>query len=530
MAFNYASYAIPQGYTGKAAIGENFKSGFDATRALVNEADAAATLSKFAGSLYGGQQPPAAPGQPQLLSELAKSADPGNRMIAGSQQAATNATDPALANYFASIKGAESSGDPNAKNPNSSATGLYQITDGTWQGLAQKHPDLGLTPDGRTDPMQQEKAVRALTTDNMMALRQSGQPVNPGTLYAAHFLGAGGASQVLGLPDNTPMVSAVPPEVLQANPNLQGMTVGDFKAWANQQGGNGSGGYRPPMEQPQQTADASGGAGGLPPREVLQALFANPETRSFAAQLVTAGQQGKGLTEVQKNYAQAVSQGYRGNLLDYQKELKAGAVTVNTGDNSSKFQNKADELAATRLSDYVSAGNDAQQFTGDMLQLADLSKSLTTGKTAQITAALGPYAEALGIKIDGLAPAQAYDSIISRLAPKMRAPGSGSSSDTDVNMFLRSLPNLGNTPEGNKIIIDTFQGVQQQKIKAAEISQQALSGQITWQQADKQIAALGDPYTAFKKFHAGDTGGGAGGATPPPADPSVDNILKGYGL
>jgi hypothetical protein len=524
----------PQIYQGDPFA--HFKDAYSALSGIKQEQDAKSALEKYATGLYG--QPPAGaaapPVNPQSIEAMATSPDPAERMIGAEHSAAAGATDPTLNAYFGAIRGAESAGNDAAKNPNSSATGRYQFTDGTWADVAQRHPDLGLTPDGRMDPAQQEKAIRALTMDNIGSLRQSQIPITPGNLYAAHFLGAGGASKALTQPDDTPMSAVVGPEVLQANPQLGQMTVGQFKEWTASKGGNAQGGYQAPMAQPDgQAAPAASGASanGLPDRDTLVALFRNPVTRPFAADLVkTVGTEGKP-TDVQQNYLVAVKQGYQGSLLDYQKELKSG-TTVNVGDNSSKFQNKADELAAGRLSDYVTAGNDAQQFTGDMMQLAELSKTLTTGKTAQIAAALGPYAEALGVKIDGLSDAQAYDSIISRLAPKMRAPGSGSSSDTDVNMFLRSLPNLGNTPEGNQIIINTFQGVQQQKIKASEISQQALSGQITWQEADKQISALGDPYTAFKKYQA-DTAAGnkaspAAASSAPPASYDGDPSLWQY--
>lgn len=199
--------------------------------------------------------------------------------------------------------------------------------------------------------------------------------------------------------------------------------------------------------------------------------------------------------------------------------IGGGGVTVNTGDNSSAFGKKADETAAVRMSDYVTGGNDAANFTGDLMTLADLGKQINTGKSAQIMAALGPYAEALGANIEGLDEAQAFNAIVARMAPQMRMPGSGASSDFDARQFLMSLPSLGNDPEGNQIIIQTFQAIQDRKMAAAQIAQQALAGQITWQEADKQIAGLGDPYTAFNEFKNRRKGG---------ADASVDDLVNKY--
>ncbi|MEP7452407.1 phage tail tip lysozyme [Phyllobacterium sp. SB3] len=175
-------------------------------------------------------------------------------------------------------------------------------------------------------------------------------------------------------------------------------------------------------------------------------------------------------------------------------------VSVNTGQNTNDFIKKSDEKAAERFDGYIAGGRQAAQQASDMQQLVELGKQIKTGAGAQALIALGPYAEMAGIKLEGLGPAQAYKSIIDRLAPAMRVPGSGSSSDIDVKMFLNSLPNIGNSPEANAIINGTFQSVAQNKIAAADIAVRAQSGEMTWQEAEKQISALPNPYENFKKF------------------------------
>lgn len=150
--------------------------------------------------------------------------------------------DPGIANYFASARQAESGGNDLARNPNSSATGRYQFIDSTWRGLMEQYPQLGLTWDGRTDPAQQERAMQQFTSDNAAVLQRAGIPVDGGSLYAAHFLGAGGAVNALSQPDQTPMAAVVGEGVVKANPFLANMTVGDFRNWSAQKGGTASGG------------------------------------------------------------------------------------------------------------------------------------------------------------------------------------------------------------------------------------------------------------------------------------------------
>ena len=137
-----------------------------------------------------------------------------------------------LSGYLTAIAAQESGGSNTAKTPNSSATGKYQFTTGTWAQVSKTHPELGLTPDGRTDEAQQEKAVKALTQDNADLLKAAGQPVNYRNLYMVHFLGWRDAEDILTANDNEPVTNLLSPKVISANPFLKDMTVADLKKWA----------------------------------------------------------------------------------------------------------------------------------------------------------------------------------------------------------------------------------------------------------------------------------------------------------
>lgn len=131
----------------------------------------------------------------------------------------TDASGPA-GSYLATLRGVESNGNRTAKNPNSSATGIDQFTAGTWEGLRKKYPELGLTPDGRTDVAQSTRAMERFTRDNAAVLTNAGVPITPGNLYVAHFLGAGGAARFIkGVQNNpdAPAASYVDPSSVAAN-------------------------------------------------------------------------------------------------------------------------------------------------------------------------------------------------------------------------------------------------------------------------------------------------------------------------
>jgi hypothetical protein len=133
--------------------------------------------------------------------------------------------------YYDSIRAAESGGNDSAKNPGSTATGRYQFLTSTWNDLARRYPQLGLTD--RTDGEQQERAIRVFTKENADVLTKEGLSTSNANLYAAHFLGVADAVDVLR-GDNADSISEyVSPRVIKANPFLKGMTVGEFKTWAS---------------------------------------------------------------------------------------------------------------------------------------------------------------------------------------------------------------------------------------------------------------------------------------------------------
>lgn len=138
------------------------------------------------------------------------------------------------------IIGAESGGDPNAKNPKSSASGVGQFTNGTWLATIKKHrPDIA---SGRSDKeilslkndarLGREMTTR-LTEDNARDLAAAGVPVTAGTLYLAHFAGIGGARAVLRANPSASLSDILDPAAMKANGFLNGKTAGWLISWAD---------------------------------------------------------------------------------------------------------------------------------------------------------------------------------------------------------------------------------------------------------------------------------------------------------
>lgn len=136
----------------------------------------------------------------------------------------------AFAAFGRKVAARESGGDPAARNPRSSAAGTFQFVEATWNGLAKKHPELGLTPGGRTgtdaaSQEQQAKAFAALTAENGNALERAGIVSSEANLYVAHVLGAPAAvgfiEAAIATPEK-PVSELLPAEVVSANPELFG--------------------------------------------------------------------------------------------------------------------------------------------------------------------------------------------------------------------------------------------------------------------------------------------------------------------
>jgi hypothetical protein len=141
--------------------------------------------------------------------------------------------------YYTRLGDAGSGGSINAVNELSGATGTFKFMPATWNSMVDRYPDLNLTRGGINDASQQLRAVEQFTQDNANVLRNRRIPITDTNLYAAHYLGVGVASSVLTQPDNMPLSEMLPLVVFEQNPNLRGMSVGQFKEQMEREIGDG---------------------------------------------------------------------------------------------------------------------------------------------------------------------------------------------------------------------------------------------------------------------------------------------------
>lgn len=136
----------------------------------------------------------------------------------------------------------ESTFNPFAKSSASSASGLYQFTDSTWEQTTKQYgAQYGITSaTSRFDPVANALMAAHLIKDrmkNVVAIKQSvglDPKVTAADIYAGHFLGEGGMKRLLtaiGQNPNAPLTSAMDQKQISANSQLTNggnMTVGQF--------------------------------------------------------------------------------------------------------------------------------------------------------------------------------------------------------------------------------------------------------------------------------------------------------------
>ena len=148
--------------------------------------------------------------------------------------------------YYERLASIESSGNPLAQASTSSASGLYQFTEGTWKEMVEQ---LGLdyTLEDRFDPDKSLVVVKQFTQKNKDYLERSlGRNVTENELYLSHFLGMGGSRKMLETYEQFPSLTAdrvLSPNAIKSNPsvflNKDGSvkTLGEIYKWSEKKFG-----------------------------------------------------------------------------------------------------------------------------------------------------------------------------------------------------------------------------------------------------------------------------------------------------
>lgn len=213
-----------------------------------------------------------------------------------------------------------------------------------------------------------------------------------------------------------------------------------------------------------------------------------PEYRSYMA----TGDLPKGETPtgLMREYDMAVSQGYKGTIQQYQIDLKkAGAsnTTVTVGGEAGvpadeeELRKKLGGKEGEAWSGYLDAGAVSAGTAQDMQLMDQLIDLAPTGPLQGRMVEMFP-----GISDAGAA----FQSVVSRVAPTLRAPGSGATSDIEYDGMVKSLPALKNRPEANRAISSMMKAKAQINMDRAAVVSAYQNNEISAADARKQLQEI----------------------------------------
>jgi hypothetical protein len=213
--------------------------------------------------------------------------------------------DPDVALRIADV---ESNLRPGAKNPNSSAAGLFQVTDDTWKQYGGKK---GM----KKNADENIRVGMQILSSNKASLEQVlGREPTGSELYAAHFFGPTGARKVLSADPLTPVSALVSKQAMAANPQLEGKTVNEVMAGFRQKFDEG--GKRYPTSEPVKTTVVA-----QAPRTMDQGM----EGKAGAAAPALSARDR--VADLGANYQAALAAMMLGEATDEEKEDAAEKVT-----------------------------------------------------------------------------------------------------------------------------------------------------------------------------------------------------------
>ncbi|WP_278368675.1 hypothetical protein [Acetobacter orientalis] len=558
---------------GLANVVNSFLGGFEQARANSDEAkNDDLSRAIVAGMLSNPvtRDPEAPSGISPIAHALLSPAQPTVGQVA--QAGATNLI---TQDFMDRMRRAESGGNATATNPNSSATGDFQFTNPTWTALRQRHPELGLTADGRTDPAQSEASAKQLATDNIAYLLAHGvKAPTEGQAYLAHFAGAPTATSLVQADPNTPISQIMSPQQIAANPFLRNMTAGQVQDWAAQK----MGGAGTPPTQAQQAQPP----GGYPPQQPAFASYAdtgpsisqlgailtdprlNASAKSFASVLLqnkmqqnllmqreqlrqsdplyraqinsanaltdwrTGKMNNTGLTgRMQQADEYARSRGMVAGTPEYNQAvdffLKSGGTSVSVNTGNGGVADAASKAYATKSGENLAAQEQDGEKSGSLMGLGKTLEYLAPqigggGLTAEMSNRLGAYMPD-GWKPQGQGQREQFQSLVSDAIRQSHVPGEGPQSDADAARLSATMPQIMNSTQGNVAIARTIQALAQRKMDIGRLAGQQGRGEITPAQRAEAVRNLPDPYAAVRSYWQD-------ASQPNQAAPSVSDMIN----
>lgn len=357
------------------------------------------------------------------------------------------------------IIGQESGGNPNIKTSVDGAIGIGQITPGTFARYAK--------PEERIDNPKDNLAV-----SHRMIDLYSQKYGDPARVAVAYFSGEGNVA---------PPGSPTPWKNDAKDGNGKSVSSYVSDVLGRMQGGN-------PAQVAQSSTITSAASPIVPKGYEAQYNRARwtilnpnmPESAKEAAKLdlqniQTLAREDRAAnrpTDAQRNYNLAKQQGYTGSFMDYQAATKAG-TTVNVGAEKAYDQSVGKAYGETMIDLQKSGRNAAATLNSlNVLDNSMSSPNFYSGSGGELVTRARKAAVALGISdAESAAPNELFGKVANKLILDASGGSLGSGfSNADREFITNTVPNVANTPEGNKQIIGMSRAIEQRKIEVAKMA------------------------------------------------------------
>ncbi len=265
-----------------------------------------------------------------------------------------------------------------------------------------------------------------------------------------------------------------------------------------------------PMGQGVQMADASGQmmpqGGSLPPmpdRDAMLKLFANPITLPYAIEAARSRQAAmqdqrdpmkrlqyqKAVLELEnlrnpkakptddmREYELARQQGYNGTFQDYMIGMKrAGATNVNVGGAEKGFDKALGEGYGKHFLDVQDQARAAQRALNalEVMDQALTDPGFYSGAGGETVQQLKRIGASLGMDADGISSMETFNAMSKQAALDAMGGSLGTGfSNADRDFVVDQVPNLGNTQEGNRQLVEIQRKLNHRKLEIAQIARQ----------------------------------------------------------
>lgn len=183
------------------------------------------------------------------------------------------------------------------------------------------------------------------------------------------------------------------------------------------------------------------------------------------------------LSTSQKDYRQAVEQGYTGSIVDFQLMMaKANQPTQESQEMKERVQVFGRNAEAIQKQSAKSA-----VLSNNLDIMEQINKAGVSGGLPGAIAKLYP---------PGTKGAEVFESLVGETAPQLRQEGSGSQSDADLGWAIKAMPQLLNKPGGNQIIIDVMRAKANINKERADIISKWVAEEISMKDAAKKLAEI----------------------------------------